>query len=695
MALAAPTNIAITRIRRVNRGDRLEYFCDLTWTNNEAGNHFVLVTLNIPPVPGSLVATSYTLPRGTNKLDALNMFNFSAAQSRNVADVVISVRVATATEESAPIELTRRLTLGEGGQVVGNLAYDGAGGINLPTWSGIAEVDAGNNWARVTFEALGVSQFGRLAAPGTSAFLDENGDWFMNINYGSILLNSGAVAYEERFASDGSGRTRLFGVGLLLDGNFYRATMAMRVARLPQVVNGSWTNSFEAVTQTTAFEYYRNGPAVPAFTSPLSVETFIDTPFSYTPTTAGASTFAANLGTNTNLTFGTANNTVSGTFDTPGNFSFSITATNALGSKTENIAVEVRPFTAQNASVRTARGVLSRTPLVASHPAIWSITGAGLAGFSLETDPPNFGTATGPNQTWLVGSHGNAGSFNIGLSASRAGVNPPQTSTAQAAVNIVDALGNTVVSGNTNILRDGLSVAVGAPVNIAFSSQPATANWQASGLPPGLSIDDQGRVTGAPTQEGTFFAAITAQAEGFNVSSAAGIRFVITPRVVSTVRGETAAQRSPWLLAQWELTDLQVRVRSREVQSTMFEEGKLRIKLGDAINFAVFFVNQNNAVFALDPSQLRLTIRRADNLDDLIIFKSGTPPEAAEQESQPYYLMPVTTGNREREVALEWAEDNGKNEPLPCVADLDWTKDGKVYSSRTFPVLLELDVTRP
>jgi len=57
--------------------------------------------------------------------------------------------------------------------------------------------------------------------------------------------------------------------------------------------------------------------------------------------------------------------------------------------------------------------------------------------------------------------------------------------------------------------------------------------------------------------------------------------------------------------------------------------------------------------------------------------------------------MPVTTGNREREVALEWAEDNGKNEPLPCVADLDWTKDGKVYSSRTFPVLLELDVTRP
>jgi hypothetical protein len=149
------------------------------------------------------------------------------------------------------------------------------------------------------------------------------------------------------------------------------------------------------------------------------------------------------------------------------------------------------------------------------------------------------------------------------------------------------------------------------------------------------------------------------------------------------------------LLAQWELTDLQILARGRSVESTLFDNGALRLKLGDAVNFAVFFVDSSDAVFALDPTQLRLTIRRADNLDDLIIFKSATPPDSGTEDGQTYYLMPVTTGNREREVALEWAEDNGKNDPLPCVADLDWTYEGKLYSSRSFPVLLELDVTRP
>jgi hypothetical protein len=127
----------------------------------------------------------------------------------------------------------------------------------------------------------------------------------------------------------------------------------------------------------------------------------------------------------------------------------------------------------------------------------------------------------------------------------------------------------------------------------------------------------------------------------------------------------------------------------------MFESGALRLKLGDAVNFAVFFVDQNDDVFAMAPTQLRLTIRKSDNLDDLIILKSSTPPTAVTTEGQTYYSMPVVTGNREREVALEWAEDNGENKPLACVADLDWIKDSKLYSSRTFPVSLELDVTRP
>ncbi len=173
------------------------------------------------------------------------------------------------------------------------------------------------------------------------------------------------------------------------------------------------------------------------------------------------------------------------------------------------------------------------------------------------------------------------------------------------------------------------------------------------------------------------------------------MKFTITTGTGVVTDNLSAQERSPWLLNQWELTDLHVIARTRAVESTLFDEGFLRVKLGDALNFAVLFVDSANEVFALAPTQLRLTIRKADNLDDLIIFKSATPPTSATTEGQTYYLMPVTTGNREREVALEWAEENGKNEPLQCVADLDWTYDGKVYSSRSFPVLLELDVARP
>lgn len=95
------------------------------------------------------------------------------------------------------------------------------------------------------------------------------------------------------------------------------------------------------------------------------------------------------------------------------------------------------------------------------------------------------------------------------------------------------------------------------------------------------------------------------------------------------------------------------------------------------------------------PETLRLTVRPANNLDDVLVFKSATPPVEVVREGMTYYEMNVRTGNRERDLALEWVVEAEDNEALPCVADLDWTKDGKIYSSRTFPMLLELDVTRP
>lgn len=342
-----------------------------------------------------------------------------------------------------------------------------------------------------------------------------------------------------------------------------------------------------------------------------------------------------------------------------------------------------------------------RIELMASLRATWTIdtiTGSGgnvvnLPEFGIEYDPPVFGTA-GPERAYLVGTPSTAGVYRFNLTAR----NGTATASTAATVSVVASLPRTTISTNAAITRDGYLAKTGDELSLAFTSSPALAQWTASGLPPGVRLNQDGSIIGRFTRAGTYLATISAQGlptTAWDTSLPTTIKFVIAAGDGAVLEDYSAAERSPWLLSEWQLIDLHVLARSREVQSTMFEGGALRIKVGDALNFGIFFVDAADAVFALEPTRLRLTIRKADNLDDLMIFKAAEPPVAVESNFQTYYELNVVTGGREREVALEWAEENEKNEPLKCVADLDWVAGGKNYSSRTFPVLLELDVTRP
>jgi hypothetical protein len=354
----------------------------------------------------------------------------------------------------------------------------------------------------------------------------------------------------------------------------------------------------------------------------------------------------------------------------------------------------VGAFTVSNATALVVRNREVRIELKSSYRATWTINSGAPAGFGIEYVPAVFG-ASGPEQAFLVGSPTAGGSFTVSLTARRSMDNASAVAT--VGLTVLDSLPRTTIAANSTIARDGLALKVGDEVNIAFLSTPSNAVWTASGLPPGVVMNQDGKLVGRVTVPGVYIASIAAQAAEYEVSLPTTIKFNISVGDV-VLEDYTASGRSPWLLVQWQLIDLHVLARSRDVQSTMFESGALRVKLGDALNFAIFFVDAADVVFALGPERLRLTIRREDNLDDLIIFKSATPPVevlAENSAGQVYYELNVTTGNRERDVALEWAERDKKNEPLKCVADIDWVKDGKTYSSRTFPVLLELDVTRP
>jgi hypothetical protein len=458
----------------------------------------------------------------------------------------------------------------------------------------------------------------------------------------------------------------------------------------------SATNS--AGTGSAALSIVASAP-VPIFTSPLTAETFVDTAFEYrAQTDDSTAAIEVNFGSASGLFYNSDTQVITGSVDTEGMFDISLTATNSFGVTNKTLVLNVRPFTAFGGSITSVRNSRVRAPLSASHRATWSIASGAPSGFSIEYVPPNFGTASGPDAAFLVGTPLTSGSFGINLTATRAGTQ--QTSTALFTLAVTDAPpAPTVISGNADVIRNGLNVTRGSNISLAFVAAPSPAVWQVVGLPPGLSFDGNGLISGAVSEIGVYSITLSATAEGF-ATGTIGLRINVSeppvpPPPPPPPTGSTPETRSPWLLQQWELTDLSVYARTRVVQSTAFESGALRLKLGDNVTFAILFVDQGNAVFAMAPSQLRITIRRADNLDDLIIFKSGTPPASATTQSQTYYLLPVTTGNREREVALEWAEENGKNEPLQCVADIDWVKDGKTYSSRSFPVLLELDVTRP
>jgi len=151
---------------------------------------------------------------------------------------------------------------------------------------------------------------------------------------------------------------------------------------------------------------------------------------------------------------------------------------------------------------------------------------------------------------------------------------------------------------------------------------------------------------------------------------------------------ESAVDRVPWIGARWDLLDLQVMLRGGLVQGTLLENGTLRLREDDSFRLAVFFVNGLDQVVDPAPSQVRFSIRAANNVDELLTM-ALQPAVAQSEEGMPYFLFEPNVA-RLGGAATELMD--GENE-LRCVADVDWTVGGKVYSSASFPVLFEFGLT--
>jgi hypothetical protein len=359
-------------------------------------------------------------------------------------------------------------------------------------------------------------------------------------------------------------------------------------------------------------------------------------------------------------------------------------------------------FTATSKVVRLIKDEVARIPLESSHPATWAIDSGAPAGFAVVAVAAA-GDLTGleipPSTEYLLmGTPTATGTASVVLTATRTADSTTATATIDLTITTSGGvIDRTVVIANPGWLNNGLAYVLGETVSIAMVSSPSPARWSATGLPPGLSINaETGQVSGRLSMEGRFITSFVATAPGKAESLPVMITFTVRAAGTgSTPPAVTPATRIPWILQKWNLIDLQILARTRAVQSTLMGANGIRIKIGDALAFALFFIGADDRPFDLVPTKLRITLRPADNLEAALIFETATSPSLVTTEPDPYYLLTAVTGPRQREVVQKWVEMQGENKGLALVAEVEWTHDSKTYSSDSFAATAELDVARP
>ena len=144
-----------------------------------------------------------------------------------------------------------------------------------------------------------------------------------------------------------------------------------------------------------------------------------------------------------------------------------------------------------------------------------------------------------------------------------------------------------------------------------------------------------------------------------------------------------ALGRMPWVGEEWDLIDLQVNLRGGEVSGSLLEE-VLRLQVNDHFRVAVAFFDPTDAAVDLGASRVRWSLRESRN-EEVIFAMEQSPAVARTDRSGPYYLFEPDI-KRFNSAVRELGEA-----VVNAVADVDWMVGGKVYSSRTFAVAIELD----
>lgn len=278
--------------------------------------------------------------------------------------------------------------------------------------------------------------------------------------------------------------------------------------------NGTGTGSATLTINVTL------GP--PVITSPSSASGAAGQAFSYQITASQNPTSFNATGLPSGLSVDTTTGLISGTPTVGGTFNATISATNATGTGSAPLTLNIALFPPVVTSPTTASG---QTGV----PFTYQITAANSATSYGATGLPT-GLTVNTSTGLISGTPTTAGAFNATVSATNG------AGTGTQAVTFTISLGPPVITS--------ASTAGGAqtlPFSYQITATNSPTNFAATGLPPGLSVNaSTGLISGSPTTTGTFNVTISATNATGTGSATLTITIGVGPPVITSATSASA-----------------------------------------------------------------------------------------------------------------------------------------------------------
>jgi uncharacterized delta-60 repeat protein len=277
-------------------------------------------------------------------------------------------------------------------------------------------------------------------------------------------------------------------------------------------------------TEEPSFIHILSLGGVPIVGSPLIVNSAGGQPFNYQIVASGQPTSYSATGLPPGLSIDPQTGLISGISTVGGTFLVTLSATNASGTGTATLTINLAPIII---SPLTASGVVGLQ-------FVYQFVALGATSLDVTNLPA--GLTFDPSLSAIVGTPTVTGTFQVALSATNAG--GTTTATLVLAVQPFPVTGPVITSSTSATGRPGLLFSF----QVITSGGSAAARLSVSGLPAGLNFDPMtGQISGTATMEGSFAVALTVTDGNLTTTATLQLTFTSDPTVPVIVSPSQAA----------------------------------------------------------------------------------------------------------------------------------------------------------